>query len=382
MERSNTSADVQSLGRVIHGHDEHGKPITLLFASSANYSVCGAVVKRTIHAGYALLGIALSDAGSFLAHSLRFQTQHLYGWLGKSGFDRKERLTLDAYSVQYAHPPDEWFTITPDLELGIHGTYETGGDWQERRIREDAALTFRSKAGMSLARCNEMIHAVRLLLHLASLKKVFPVWITAYQNGHGYRQGEQWVEQDIEIDNSSLQEPKSESPIAHHWIFRFEDVCANFAGFMGKWIEYQEKYAEPLGCYSSTIYNCLTSELKHLSLTQALEAYHGARFQSHAERGLEAKLKKLATPYGPSLAGLVDNVEEFAKAAATTRHYYAHHNPNDLATGLVAKGANLIRLNEKLQLLFQMCVLSDLGIPEERFKRLHRQLATEIIEYA
>jgi hypothetical protein len=35
-----------------------------------------------------------------------------------------------------------------------------------------------------------------------------------------------------------------------------------------------------------------------------------------------------------------------------------------------------------LRLLFQMCVLTDLGIPSDRFPRLRRQLASEIIDYA
>jgi hypothetical protein len=52
-----------------------------------------------------------------------------------------------------------------------------------------------------------------------------------------------------------------------------------------------------------------------------------------------------------------------------------------MQTGNVAERADLIRLNEKLRLIFQMCVLTDLGIPAARFNRLRRQLASEIIEY-
>jgi hypothetical protein len=48
----------------------------------------------------------------------------------------------------------------------------------------------------------------------------------------------------------------------------------------------------------------------------------------------------------------------------------------------VAEKADLWRMNEKLKLLFQMCVLTDLGIPADRFSRLRRQLATEFIDYA
>jgi hypothetical protein len=44
------------LGRVIHGKDEHGHPITLLHAGSGGSTVSGAVIKQRVHAGFALLG--------------------------------------------------------------------------------------------------------------------------------------------------------------------------------------------------------------------------------------------------------------------------------------------------------------------------------------
>jgi hypothetical protein len=267
------------------------------------------------------------------------------------------------------------------LELGVHGTFETHDGFQERRVREDAALTFRSKAGFSLGHCNELVSAVRLLLHLAVLKKAYPVWMTAYQNGHGYKLGDRWIDQDIEIWSSILREAKSELPIPDHWVFRFDDVRSNFAGFVRKWLDYTEKFAEALNCYSSTVYHPLTAQLAHLSLAQALEAYHDIKFQSHEQRGLRSKIKDLLTPHASSLSDLVANQDTFAAEVAKTRNYYTHHNPDDLASGAVAKRAELVRMNEKLKLLFQMCVLTDLGIPADRFNRLRRQLATEIMDY-
>ena len=353
VERLGPVTDRRPLGSVIHGKDEHGKPITLLFAGSSGESISGAVMKRTCIAGYAMLGIALPCANSFVAHSLRFQVQHLYGWLGISGFDRDQPNTLQDHVVRYHHPDDQWFTISPELELALHGPVQAGDGFQERRIREDAALTFRSKAGFSLGRCNELVGAVRLLLHLAVLKKVYPVWMTAYQNGHGYKLGDQWIDQDIGIWSSILREAKSEPPIPGHWVFRFDDVRSDFAGFVRKWLDYTEKFAEALNCYSSTIYHSLTNELAHLSLTQALEAYHGIQFSSHHKHTFKAKIKELCDMHAASLRGVVDNVGEFAERVLCTRNYYTHHNPKCLGTGKVAERGELFRMNEKLKLLFR-----------------------------
>ncbi len=121
--------------------------------------------------------------------------------------------------------------------------------------------------------------------------------------------------------------------------------------------------------------------MAHLSLAQALEAYHGIKFRSHRDRGLRAKISESATTHAVNLRGLVTDLDGFAAEVGKTRNHYTHHNPADLALGGVAERADLVRMNEKLKLLFQMCVLSDLGIPAGRFSCLRRQLATEIIEY-
>jgi uncharacterized protein YqgV (UPF0045/DUF77 family) len=382
VERRNLADDIRPLGRVIHGIDEHGKPITLLFSAPSGHSISGAILTRRIVAGYALLGIALPDAASFVANKLRFQIQHLYGWFGISGFDRSQQQSFKEYVIRYQQPNDRLFPIGPDFELRLHSSVEEcGGGFQEHGIREDAAASFRSKAGFSLDRCFELVRAVQELLHFASLKRVYPVCITAYKEGHGRRMGNRWIGQDIEVWGSFLREAESEPPISEWWIFRFEDVNRDFAGFMRDWLAYTEKFSEALGCYCSTIYHRLTDALEHLSLTQALEAYHGTRFSSHHKHEFQAKIEELGNLHAASLRGLVDDVGDFAERVLCTRNHYTHHNPKWVATGKVAERGELFRMNEKLKLLFQMCVLTDLGIPADRFNRLRRQLATEIMDY-
>jgi hypothetical protein len=78
---------------------------------------------------------------------------------------------------------------------------------------------------------------------------------------------------------------------------------------------------------------------------------------------------------------LVPNIASFAEQVRDNRNYYTHHDPAIKQRGRVVSGARLFRLNEKLRLLFQMCVLTEMKIPADRFLRLRRQLATYIIDY-
>jgi hypothetical protein len=206
--------------------------------------------------------------------------------------------------------------------------------------------------------------------------------VTGYKDGHGYTVGETWLDQDIEIVSSILSEPKSEPRFPENWLFQFTNLRGDFATFVGSWLKYTEDYAESLGCYSSTVYHSLTSELAHLSITQALEAYHGVKFSSHHKQDFQTKVRQLTMPHLSSLYGLIENIDDFAERVLCTRNYLTHHNPRWLKTGKVAQRAELIRLNEKLRLIYQMCVLTDLGIPSQRFGLLRRQLATQIIDYA
>jgi hypothetical protein len=341
------------------------------------------MTRRSFHAGYALLGIAVPDADSFIAHELRLELQHLYGWLGLSGFIRGVPADPEEFVVRYRQPDEVRFQITPELEVGLGIAFHMRNGAQDKSLKEEAWAVFRSPQGFPLRRCFDLVNALRFLLHLAVLRPVYPVLIETRKQGHGYQLGDRWHDQDIEVCASVLREPTDQDPIGGRWTFRFGDVRNNFAAFFRGWLDYVDKYREALGCYSGTIYHSLTSELDHLSLTQALDAYHGVKFQAHRDRGgIRPKIEQLAGAHAVSLRGLVDDIPAFAKEVQVTRNFYTHHNPDLRVKGKVAERTALIRLNEKLKLLFQMCVLADMGIPADRFPDLRRQLATRIIQYA
>jgi hypothetical protein len=165
------------------------------------------------------------------------------------------------------------------------------------------------------------------------------------------------------------------------WLFHYKDVRQRFAELFRMWLDYADRFDEALGCYAATVYHSLPETMKHLSLTQALEAYHGVKFQSHNTLGFKTKIEELANAHAASLRGLVDDIPAFAAEVKLTRDYYTHHNPEKLETGKVAVQDKLFRMNEKLRLLFQMCVLTDIGVPSDRFDRLRRQLATTFVSY-
>jgi len=380
-DRSKSSEDIEPKNEVIHGTDERNNPITLLFTSSPSTSSLGLPTRRFFWAGYVLLGIHVPNADSFIANNLRFRIQQLYGWAGLSGFLSEPGSARVEAIIRYKHPDELKFSLNADLsmELGIASNVQT--NIQDRSVDEEAWVSFLSASGLSFKKCLTLVTAMRHLLHFASLEPIYPTLMEAFATGHGYHLGNTWVEKEIEIYSSLVRVPKTLPPFKDEWIFRFEDVRDQFTGFMTVWLDYVEKYREALNCYSSTIYHRLPDTMIHLALTQGLDAYHGVRYSSHKSSDFKAKIEQLINQHAASLGIAAKDISDFAERVRTTRNYYTHHNPDKWATGLVAEKSPLYRMNEKLMLLFQMCVLSDIGISKERYHRLHRQLATTLMDF-
>ncbi len=152
VERTNLFDDRMPLGRVLHGKDEHGKPITLLFASESGSTISNAVVKRDFCTGYAVLGMALSRPEEFVVNELCLQLQQLYGWLGITGFDRPTATAAGELTIRNRQPVDAVFAVNSDLDVGVRFRSVLHDRVGSQQIDEIPVFAFISKSGLSLNR--------------------------------------------------------------------------------------------------------------------------------------------------------------------------------------------------------------------------------------
>ncbi len=378
VETSSNLCSVQ-FPEVLHGCDQHGHPITLLKLGRGRASFSGALAKLSYSAGYAILGIELLSRDNFHAHTLTLYMQHLFEWMARSGFQH-ENMSRKEGTIRYLRPEVISFAVGNDLMVKIVATSSSWSAPRERGIREHAFLEFYSAKGFSFMDCDKLVTAIRHLLHFAILQPVYPTRITCSQIGGDIESGNSFSPQEIEICSALNREQIESEFQAEGWMFQFSDVQSAFGQFLDKWLTFLRKFDEAMGCYFTTIYHPLPDVVQHICLTQALVAFHGIKNQSLGSYGLENQIRELAEVPGASMPGLFDDASGFAKSVAATRHYNTHFNPADHAKGVVS-GTPLFRVNEKLKLLFQICVLTEMGIASERFPRLRRQLATHIVEY-
>ena len=334
-------------------------------------------------AHYAILNLNVSNQDEFQVNEFTLRMQYLQGWFGVTGFSGADQNPTDqVVCIRYKNPEDESFLVTDDLSVRFRPSYTVHNGLNEHRLQEYLSVSFVSKKGMSLSQCKELLNDFRLMLHFATLEKIYPLEMKARKDGHGLTHDGEFYPQDIEMWNSIIRDDVAVDWHPGEWVFKFTDVRKTFSGFFSNWIKLTGDYEEALSCYTTTIYHRLPDSIEHLCLTQALEAFHGIKYASHEQRNFCSKIQELADNYKNHLKGLVDDVTEFAETVRDNRHYYTHHNPEDLKAGRVLKGAKLIRLNEKLKLIFQMCVLTEMGISTECFQTLRRQLASDVIDLA
>lgn len=370
---------------VLHGCDQHGHPITLLSLGPSGGSFSRALAEVIYSAGYAILGIELANREEFKVHSLMLHMQYLFDWLGRSGFQRESERKTEGLTMSYAFPALLTYPLDQERSVKIISSLKTRGGsgreaGREQRFLEDACLQFDSAQGFNFAESQELVSAMRHLLHFAILEPVYPLTIRCKKSGYGETHSGTFFPREIEICSGLNREHIKNESDRDRWLFQFSDVQADFGLFLDKWLTILKKFDEAMGCYFTTIYHPLPDVVQLICLTQALVAFHGIKNQSLGGYGLEKQIRELAEGPGASMPGLFDDVSDFAKTVSDTRHYNTHFNPADLAKRVVF-GTPLFRVNEKMKLLFQVCVLTEMGIPSERFPRLRKQLTTHIVEY-
>ncbi len=371
-------------GGVIHGRDVKGRPVTLLVANIASSQGGGAASTLVRHhAGYALIGSHVQSRTSFRAGSVFLGIQCLYGWLGMSGFGTRKvgapgTSSRFSQTIAYDLPQEQRHEYSPGEEIAFGMNAKSQAKRHTASIEEQAYVSFTSSKGLTVDDAWNLSTTVRHLIHLSVLRPVFASSMFLHDV-----QCESCTDQAKEVEVWSMNF-RPDDPSTHtrlDWVFTYGDHADGFGAFFSKWLDIRSRYGEAMGCYTSTVYAKMPIQVEHLCLTQALDAFHSWRHDSFRNHNFRDKLQDLCRDNRTALAGLVDDVDTFATTVQGTRNWYTHHNPKWLIDGKEIESSDLIRLNEKLAVLFRSCILQELGIPEDRLRRLQRRLAASIIKY-
>lgn len=367
----------------VHGRDEKGRPVTLLFASRQGSSKSSALETTRLHPAYVLVGIHVARKDAIRVQSVSLCIQHLYGWLGLTGFSPNPSGLIAAdgsghVTINYVFPKKERheFQEGNTISFGISSNYSA--TIQAQSVEEDAYVSMTQKDGFTFEQVWQRATVFRSLLHFAAPKPVYLVAMTltgVTEDGCAAAADAP----EVVVWSRNFHEAETMPRWEDRWVFHYLDIPGTFGEFFRRWLAYRERYREAFDCCAATVYHALPSSVALICLTQALDAYHGIRFDSHGDHGFRSKVQELIALNPMALSGLVPDVAEFAERVLHTRNYYTHHNPKWLPKA--AQGAELIKMNALLRIIFQACVLREMDLPDSCLSKLRCQIPSKIVEY-
>src|SRR3989442_12915813 len=132
--------DTDAWPSVLHGCDQHSRPITLFFPSRPSATGSAVLSHHKWTAGYAVLGIELLGPQAFMVNSLHISMQHLYEWVGVTGFERWSA-TMGEYTVNYRQPEKLVFNLTDEQQVEIACSFNFEDKLREKRLAEDVWIS-------------------------------------------------------------------------------------------------------------------------------------------------------------------------------------------------------------------------------------------------
>ena len=262
----------------ILGLDEGGTPVSVLKVGAHEGSRPEFLSQRKYNAGHFLRGIHVTSRDGFRAHRVNLWAQYLSAWLREEGFVRE-----GSFETKYERPPDRSFEIANGVTIHVCHEARSFARNRERKVSYKIVLAVERERAFNWRQASRYIHGLTTLLHFACLKRVKPTAITFENLDHTFLVGNQRIPKRIELFNGGIEGIQREE--LHEWdfVFMFDDVEARFAELCRQWLQFCIDQREALACYNATVYFDLPDQLRLISLTQALEAYH-QRFLSPQAR--------------------------------------------------------------------------------------------------
>src|SRR5690349_13826343 len=84
-ERGEGGTDLAPIHSVLHGHDDHRKPVTLLEVGAPSSRSRAAIEEHVYHPLCVVLGVHVETKESFLVNDVAIEVQQLYGWQSRTG---------------------------------------------------------------------------------------------------------------------------------------------------------------------------------------------------------------------------------------------------------------------------------------------------------
>ena len=360
------------------------------------------ISKSLLHVSKALFGIAYDDKDSLLFNTLKFSVEGIDEWVGLSGIQvEHENRTA---TITYSPLEDISLNLNNGMKLLItfFGLPPGFPHITEAKITQKTYFKLVSQHERPLEDFISIAHKLTTFLCFAIDKTVCinPIKATSNTTCRNISTGESEPAPPILLYYESLPYTKEAPKVEwYHMLFRYPEIKAKAEEIINNWLKAYDKFEPALNLYFGVTTGGLRYlDAKVLALAQGLESYHRrtsnktrmdkSKFESLRQtlndqcpeehrKWLSEKLK-----YGNELSlrqrlqKIIEPLKEFMEdknqrnkligIIVDTRNYLTHYDKS-LKTR-AASGDKLIHLYLKMEAIFQLCILQELGFTQTEIK--------------
>ncbi|WP_039764939.1 HEPN domain-containing protein [Caldicellulosiruptor sp. F32] len=394
---------------IILGVSSSGKDITLYrcFETQSNLNL-PSLSTSSFYANIVFVGAHFQKNENIRFRKLSIYYSNLDEWVNitgfKIGYDEKE------VTIKYNLPEPIQARIDDNFKLFID--FRVKGPThsivqKEATIKQSTYIRIEPLEEKSFDEYMNVLYHIQNFLTLGITKPVYPLvieGITAANkkilNGKTYYPSVKVFYKVSDISKTC------ELLLPFYMLFTFSYISDKFEFFLRNWFKKVDLLKPVYDLYFGTLYNPrMYLEHRFLSLIQAIESYHqrtyGGKYLSDEdykevynalvnaipsdvrndlrdrlkrylkygnEFSLRKRLEEIFDKYREILNVFIEKESVFIDKVVNTRHYLTHYD--EKLKEQAANGEELYNLTQKLKILLEICLLTELGFSLDEIKRL------------
>ncbi|MCY3729255.1 MAG: hypothetical protein OXF97_09730 [Nitrospira sp.] len=355
------------------------------------------ISKSLLHVSKALLDIAYVDREPLVFNALQFSVEGIDEWVGISGINVDRQIEEQTAIITYSPLDEISLNLNNDMKLLIIFSWTLPGFpiITEAKITQKACFKLVSQQERPLDDFISIAQKLTTFLCFAVDKTVCINQVTATLNTGGSESSAP-----IPLYYESLPYTKEVPKIdRYHMLFRYPTIKAKAEQILNNWLKAYDKIEPALNLYFGVTTGGLRYlDAKVLALAQGLETYHrrtsdetridnsdfeklretlitqcpeehkdwlSERLNYGNELSLRQRIKRIIEPFNEFI-GDENQRDKLTGSIVDTRNYLTHYDESSKSRA--ASGDKLIHLYLKMEAIFQLCILQELGFTRTEIK--------------
>ena len=393
------------LSRIV-GHVEKDGLVTLedCFYKKKNFAF-GGIAKSFVHVNKVLSGVAYDKDEKVTFHTVTFSVEGLNEWVGISGIGVVYGGDYRTATISYTPQDEIIYNLIGGFKLHILFGYTLPGipATTEAKITHKTYLKLSSEEARGLPDFIHTLHQITYLLCFAvdATVTISEVLATSNEILMEVAEGKSIpVKIKVFYPSQPFSEDLPKIDI-HRMLFRFSHIRGNAEEIFNNWLNAYSEIRPSIGLYFSAVTGAHKYlDGKFLALAQGLETYHRrtssetlmerskfraivakllwmcpkesrkwlkGRLQHGNEINLGRRIKMIIEPY-KSYVGNSNQRNKIIRGVVNTRNYLTHYS-KELEEETV-KGADLWVLCQKMEAIFQLHLLQQLGFTKDEIQAI------------